>query len=105
MSELFIQGRQNNKLSSEFYCANCSVRSTKIFPIFRLFHDNRITMILARNNIIIWCQIDQNLNGLICQLCTNLEEKTPSILSLNLISLGDLFKPSKGAFSQGGINM
>src|SRR6202042_1755026 len=59
MSELFIQGRQNNKLSSEFYCANCSVRSTKIFPIFRLFHDNRITMILARNNIIIWCQIDQ----------------------------------------------
>ena len=43
---------------SEFDRANCSVRSIKVFPIFRLFHDNRITIILARNNINIWCQID-----------------------------------------------
>ena len=33
------------------------------------------------------------------------EKKKPSILSLNLIDLGDLFKPPKGAFSKGGINM
>ena len=32
------------------------------------------------------------------------EKKTPSILSLNLIPLGDLFGTSKGAFSQEGIN-
>jgi hypothetical protein len=30
--------------------------------------------------------------------------KTPSILSLNLIPLGDLFSTSKGTFSQEGIN-
>src|ERR1700689_329590 len=105
MSELFIQGRQNNKLYSEFDCANCSVRSTKIFPIFRLFHDNRILMILARNNIIKWCQIDQKPKWTDLSAMHKFGRKTPSILSLNLISLGDLFKPSKGAFSQGGINM
>ena len=93
---------------SEFDCANCPVRSTKVFPIFRLFHDNRITMILARNNIIIWCQIDQKPKWTDLSAMHKFgmgQEKNPSILSLNLISLGDLFKPSKGAFSQGGINM
>jgi len=56
-------------LYSEFDCANFSVRSTKVFPIFTLFHDNRITMILARNNINIWCQIDHKLgemDGFVC---------------------------------------
>jgi len=33
------------------------------------------------------------------------EIKNPSVLSLNLISLGDLSKATKGAFFQGGINM
>jgi hypothetical protein len=75
--------------------------------MFRLFHDNRI-MILARNNIIIWCQIDQkpkwtDLSAM--HIFGMGQEKNPSILSLNLISLGDLFKPSKGTFSQGEINM
>jgi hypothetical protein len=32
-------------------------------------------------------------------------KKTPSILSLNLIPLGDLSGPSKGAFYQEGINL
>jgi hypothetical protein len=48
-------------------------------------------------------------NGLICQPCANLgwveAKKTHSILSLNLIPLGDLSGPSKGAFSQEGINL
>jgi hypothetical protein len=42
---------------SEFDCANCFVRSTKVFPIFRLFLDDKIiaqgqTIILSsRNNL------------------------------------------------------
>ena len=42
---------------SEFDCANCSVRSTKVFSIFRLFLDDEIivwpwAMILSsRNNL------------------------------------------------------
>ena len=42
---------------SEFDCANCSVRSTKVFPVFRLFLDDKIivwpwAMILSsRNNL------------------------------------------------------
>ena len=34
-----------------------------------------------------------------------LREKTPSILSLNLIPVGDLSSPSKGVFSQEEINL
>ena len=34
-----------------------------------------------------------------------LREKTPSILSLNLIPLGDLSGPSKGVFSQEELNL
>ena len=34
-----------------------------------------------------------------------LREKTSSILSLNLIPLGDLSSPSKGVFSQEEINL
>jgi hypothetical protein len=59
-------------------------------------------MILARNNITIWCQIDQFVGY--AQIWDG-SRKNPSILSLNLISLGDLFKPPKGAFPQEGINM
>jgi hypothetical protein len=39
------------------------------------------------------------------QIWDGSRKKTPSILSLNLIPLGNLSGSSKGAFSQEGINL
>jgi hypothetical protein len=60
-------------------------------------------MILARNNINIWCQIDCK-PGDMYKCGMGQEKKTPSILSLNLIPLGGPSRPSKGAFSQEALN-
>jgi hypothetical protein len=51
-------------------------------------------------NLVKWIDLSA-----MCQFGDVLREKTPSILSLNLIPLGDLSGPSKGVFSQEELNL
>ena len=69
-------------------------------PLRRISHEAFSTLgTRLAENLVKWTDLSA-----MCKFGMVQEEETPSILSLNLIPLGDLFSTSKGAFSQEGIN-
>src|SRR5882762_7249367 len=82
---------------------NIAIRSDVIWPRMLRITDhaafNTLSTKVAKN-LVKWIDLSA-----MRQFGDVLREKTPSILGLNLIPLGDLSSPSKGVFSQEKINL